>query len=130
MRLEYKERVDEINNIREAGKTFKAVIDRKNDKLIVTDEKPKRHDKVLTTFTFTKGTKVEAMRFNNEIKRSPYQLICKSSVAKTYGKDFAENAPICCEVDNPYYKCSAPMRLYIKQSMDYIYGETKELVRA
>ncbi len=124
MRLLYENRSEELLELAQAGRKFNVVIDLRNDQIVVTDSKLRRYDTKLCDFSFLKGTKKEVSEFNRAIKACSkrYTVVCKSTVAKTYGKDVAEQAPVYSEVDNPYYKCSSPMKLYIKESLDYLYG--------
>ena len=40
-------------------------------------------------------------------------LVCKSTVIEYFGRETADVIPFDAELDNPYYKCSPPMKLYI-----------------
>ena len=63
-------------------------------------------------------------KFMSEVKKiiTAYQrrgsMICKKTALYQYGKEFIEKFEPT-YVDNPYYKCAAPMCLYDKNVLDY-----------
>ena len=52
--------------------------------------------------------------------------ICKSTLQKLYGKEIADKAPVCQYKDNPKYKCSPQMKIYLLKSIEYLYGKCEE----
>lgn len=48
--------------------------------------------------------------------------ICKTTLISLYGADFASTLKPLAIVDNPYYKCAEPMKLYDKSSATYYYN--------
>jgi len=47
-------------------------------------------------------------------------FICKSTVILVLGKQAANNVDVDLYVNNPYYKCSEPMHLYLRDKIDLI----------
>lgn len=52
-------------------------------------------------------------------KYNKVSLICKTNVVKTYGKNAMTQKAFVDYVDNPYYKCSAPMQLFDENIIKY-----------
>ena len=71
--------------------------------------------------TDLKQTKKDTHKFTMSIKnklKDEVKLICHSTVAKRYGKKFADGIKPYTYKDNPYYKCASPMKLYIEKAVD------------
>ncbi len=49
-------------------------------------------------------------------------LITKGTAMKRYGKKTVEATPVLMAKDNPYYKCSEPMKLYATPMLEYVKG--------
>lgn len=47
-------------------------------------------------------------------------LICYTTLKKEYGEENAKSIQPLLEVDNPYYKCAVPMRLYDREVVEHI----------
>ena len=122
--VNYEYRKDELFVFQHTSNTVKAALDLNDDNIIITDSRLRKGQYKLCEYRFKKHTKKEVSELNRLIKCSidGLDIICKSTVAKTYGKDIADKAPVYQYVDNPYYKCAPEMQLYIKQSLDHLYG--------
>lgn len=46
-------------------------------------------------------------------------FICYTRACSKYGKKNVTDYSLIMEVDNPYYKCAAPMRIYDKKMIEY-----------
>ena len=126
--FEYKYRKDELMNL-PIGE-YDVVIDLNNDKILVTNRRLVDGWKVIASILIHKDTKTERCNAAREAKNavSKLKMVTKGTVAKTYGKDVADKAPVCKYADNPYYKCSHKMQLYLVESLKYLFGE-KDIVR-
>ena len=121
----YECRKDELMNL-PVGK-YKAVIDLKADDVLVTNARMKRHWYKLCDLIVEKDTKKAREDVARTLKQH-YQkekIICKSTLLKLYGKEIANKAPVWQYVNNPYYKCSADMQLYLVRSIEFLYGDLK-----
>lgn len=119
--ITYECRKDELMNLPLGD--YKVVIDLKNDSVLVTNGRMRGSWMKIADIEVIKDTKKAREDAAREVRRAVDKLekMCKSTVIKTYGKEIAEKAPVWQYVDNPYYKCSPQMQLYIKESMNYLY---------
>lgn len=107
---------------------YKAVIDLKEDKVLVTNERMKKSWYKLCDLTVEKDTKKAREDVAGTVKHwyKKEKIICKSTLQKLYGKEIADKAPVWQYVDNPYYKCAPEMQLYLVKSIEYLYGKGEE----
>ena len=126
--ITYECRKDELMNLPLGG--YKVVIDLKEDAVLVTNGQMRSRWLKIATIEVNKNTKKAREDAAREVRRAVDKLerVCKSTVIKTYGKEVAEKAPVWQYADNPYYKCSPQMQLYLTLSLEHLYGK-KELVR-
>lgn len=75
----------------------------------------------LSEFKIKTNIKKTATALNKLIKSYNKSgcLVCYTTVVKEYGKNNVTEKAFVKEVDNPYYKCSAPMKLYDKNVIEY-----------
>ena len=59
-------------------------------------------------------------KWNSVISEAFGGYICKSTVILVLGKQTANNVAVDLYVNNPYYKCSEPMHLYLRDKIDLI----------
>ena len=110
---------------------YKAVIDLKEDKVLVTNERMKKSWYKLCDLIVEKDTKkaredvARTVRYWYEEEKK----ICKSTLQKLYGKEIADKAPVCQYKDNPHYKCAPEMQLYLVKSIEYLYGKGDEFLK-
>lgn len=104
---------------------YKVVLDLTDDNVVVTNCELQDGWKLLTYISVTNDTKTAHKDAAREVKRAVESLtkVCKGTVAKTYGKDIAEKAPVWQYVNNPYYKCGCEMQLYLVDSIEHLYGK-------
>jgi hypothetical protein len=104
---------------------YKAVIDLKEDKVLVTNARMKKHWYKLCDVSVEKDTKKAREDVAGTVKHwyKKEKIICKSTLQKLYGKEIADKAPVWQYVDNPHYKCAPEMQLYLVKSMEYLYGK-------
>ena len=104
---------------------YKAVIDLKEDKVLVTNERMKKSWYKLCDLIVEKDTKKarEDVARTVKCRYKKENKICKSTLQKLYGKEIADKAPVWLYVDNPYYKCAPEMQLYLVKSIEYLYGK-------
>ena len=104
---------------------YKAVIDLKEDKVLVTNARMKKHWYKLCDVSVEKDTKKAREDVAGTVKHwyKKEKIICKSTLQKLYGKEIADKAPVWLYVDNPYYKCAPEMQLYLVKSIEYLYGK-------
>lgn len=119
---------DELMNL-PLGK-YNVVIDLNKDDVIITDKRTRKGWLKLGAVNVSRDTKKARQDVARDVRGlvDKLEIVCKSTVKKTYGKDIAEAAPVWLYVDNPYYKCSNPMQLYLLPSIQYLYGE-KEVIK-
>ena len=106
---------------------YKAVIDLKEDKVLVTNARMKKHWYKLCDVSVEKDTKKAREDVAGTVKHwyKKEKIICKSTLQKLYGKEMADKAPVWQYVDNPHYKCAPEMQLYLVKSIEYLYGIPK-----
>ena len=110
---------------------YKAVIDLKEDKVLVTNERMKKSWYKLCDLIVEKDTKkaredvARTVRYWYEEEKK----ICKSTLQKLYGKEIADKAPVCQYKDNPHYKCAPEMQLYLVKSIEYLSGKCDEFLK-
>jgi hypothetical protein len=107
---------------------YKAVIDLKEDKVLVTNERMKKSWYKLCDLIVEKDTKKAREDVARKVKYwyEEEKKICKSTLQKLYGKEIADKAPVCQYKDNPKYKCSPQMKIYLLKSIEYLYGKCEE----
>lgn len=107
---------------------YKAVIDLKEDKVLVTNARMKKHWYKLCDVSVEKDTKKAREDVAGTVKHwyKKEKIICKSTLQKLYGKEIADKAPVWQYVDNPHYKCAPEMQLYLARSIEYLYGKGEE----
>lgn len=122
----YERRKDELMGL-PVGK-YKAVIDLKEDKILVTNARMKKSWYKLCDLVVEKDTKKareDAARVVfNKCKNEP--KYCKTTLVNFYGKKIADKAPVWRYADNPYYQCASPMQVYLVKSMEWLYGQKSE----
>ena len=106
---------------------YKAVIDLKEDKVLVTNARMKKHWYKLCDVSVEKDTKKAREDVAGTVKHwyKKEKIVCKSTLQKLYGKEIADKAPVWQYVDNPHYKCAPEMQLYLVKSIEYLYGIPK-----
>ena len=104
---------------------YKAVIDLKEDKVLVTNARMKKHWYKLCDVSVEKDTKKAREDVAGTVKHwyKKEKIICKSTLQKLYGKEIADKAPVWQYVDNPHYKCAPEMQLYLVKSIEYLFGK-------
>ena len=107
---------------------YKAVIDLKEDKVLVTNARMKKHWYKLCDVSVEKDTKKAREDVAGTVKHwyKKEKIICKSTLQKLYGKEIADKAPVWQYVDNPHYKCAPEMQLYLVKSIEYLFGKGEE----
>lgn len=110
---------------------YKAVIDLKEDKVLVTNERMKKSWYKLCDLIVEKDTKKAREDVARTVKHwyEAEKIICKSTLIKLYGKELADKAPVCQYKDNPHYKCAPEMQLYLVKSIEYLYGKGDEFLK-
>jgi len=121
--ITYECRKDELMNLPVGD--YKVVLDLKDDNVLVTNCRLKKGWRLLTYICVNKDTKKARTDAAREVMWEVAALdkVCKGTVAKTYGKDIADKAPVWQYVDNPYYKCASDMQLYLVDSIEHLYGK-------
>lgn len=121
----YECRKDELMGL-PVGK-YKAVIDLKEDKVLVTNARMKKHWYKLCDVSVEKDTKKAREDVARTLRHwcEKEKIICKSTILKTYGKKIADKAPVWWDAVNPHYKCAPEMHLYVARSIEYLYGIPK-----
>ena len=104
---------------------YKAVIDLKEDNVLVTNARMKKSWYKLCDLVVEKDTKKAREEVARTVKYwyEKEKKICKSTLLKLYGKEIADKAPVCQYKDNPHYKCAPEMQLYLVKSIEYLYGK-------
>ena len=82
----------------------------KSDKYHFIGHIPKNNDTSMNTARVIKQA-------HKEYKMDAY--ICKTTAIKEYGRKNVTDKAYITEVDNPYYKCSAPMVIYDRNVIEY-----------
>lgn len=110
---------------------YKAVIDLKEDKVLVTNARMKKHWYKLCDVSVEKDTKKAREDVAGTVKHwyKKEKIICKSTLQKLYGKEIADKAPVCQYKDNPHYKCAPEMQLYLVKSIEYLFGKGEEFLK-
>lgn len=86
------------------------------NEFVLTDYK-KYIDKYRYIFDFDKRDNVYNIRDKYKIAYNG-SIICKSTAERLF-KGLNIEIAFICEIENPHYKCSTPMRLYDKNVIEY-----------
>lgn len=103
------------------------VIDFRNSNVVILNNKPKSEwYRPISKLRLTslKYTKKDIYEKASEVRQAIMQydkanLICYSQAVAEYGKRNVIDKAFAKKVDNPHYKCAAPMRLYDTNVIEY-----------
>jgi len=103
------------------------MIDRRDGYVVLMSTKSRSKNYIHLGMVKTKGEKPTIRNINSiasEIskmvrKYNHESYICYSRAISEYGKKNVTDMAFIKEVDNPYYKCSAPMKLYDKNVIEF-----------
>lgn len=117
--------VDE--GLQNGGKLYYVAIDFRNSNVVILNNKPKSEwYRPISKLRLTglKYTKKNIYEKASEVRQSILRydkanLICYSQAVSEYGKRNVIDEAFAKKVDNPHYKCAAPMRLYDANVIEY-----------
>lgn len=115
------------NAIKNEIEKIYVMIDRSDGCVVLMESKSRRKNYIFLGSVKTNGVKKTIKNINaiaseiNKIKKKydKESYICYSRAISEYGKKNVSDKAFIKEVDNPYYKCSAPMKLYDKNVIEF-----------